>query len=235
MTALLALVLAQFSSSLNGQPLTAIVCDGGVVCSRSGSVARIVVTAGGGGGGPAGPAAPVDGGFVVWSSVGSSNERVLSAGTSTAIDTGTAGQIQVDVTSVDLATQATGNLPVARLNGGTGASGTTFWRGDGVWATPPGGGGGGGNFAEVDVAFGAGDELVTVVVTGQAWVTASSRIVCSPTMLATSTRLEAEEDAVVEGLTLAVHSRVAGAGFSVTAAPRQGYAYGTFKVHCTGD
>jgi len=40
-------------SSLNGQPLTAVLCDGGVVCSRRGSVATIIVTAtsGGGGGG----------------------------------------------------------------------------------------------------------------------------------------------------------------------------------------
>lgn len=117
-----------------------------------------------------GPASATSGNIVTFN--GATGKLVQDSGVaavsmvSTSAGAGDAGKGPVLNGSGVLDSSFLGNVPVAKLNSGTSASSSTFWRGDATWATPAGSGtvtAIGGNLTSNAVVLGAGTTDTKVV------------------------------------------------------------------------
>lgn len=189
-------------------PVTAINCGLNTSCSRSGSVATITATSGGG--------AATD---------------VVCAGTcvSDAEISDVAGaKVTGTVASASVCTAAE-FADYLNLVCGAGeyvtCAGTSC-----SCSTPSGGGGGSANVVEQSVVLSGGSGIFSSTVSAS-WATATSKVVCG--VLGTTADGLTPEAIAAAGLTVSVSDRSAGVGFTVMINSPFGLE-GTIRVHCTG-
>lgn len=93
------------------------------------------------------------------------------------------------------------------------------------------GGGGSANTVEVSLAMTNGSGVYSTTVTGQAWVTGTSAVVCTP-LGTTADGLTVEQVAAAE-LAITIGNRVAGVGFDLVVSNPFG-SHGTHRFSCMG-
>lgn len=97
---------------------------------------RVIINAAGGGGGTLQLFGDVTSPLTVLPNVTATLKNTGTLGTYVKTTFDAQGRETSGSATLDLATDVTGDLGVTHLAGGVGASGTTFWRGDGTWVDP---------------------------------------------------------------------------------------------------
>lgn len=235
-------------------PVTRLKCVGaGVVCSLAAtgsSMGVLTISGGAGGGGGSGTVTNVDVanangvsgsvanatttpvitltlGAITPSSVASSGTVTGTnlSGTNTGDQTKTCSNQFVRTLAAGTSSTC-GSVALADLSATGSPGSTTFLRGDNTWAAPA-------NAVEVTVTMPSdGSGWAQAVVTGQTWVTATSKLACQPFNDGGDSN-NTDEVYSLAAFTTTTSTRVVGTGFTLTAMSPNGVT-GTFKFHCTG-
>lgn len=239
--ALLLLTLAQADLKLYDEgalvgPVRRINCVGaGIVCTlaASGSITGVITVSGGGGGGGSGTVTNVDvanANGVSGSVANATTSPVitLTLGAITPSSVASSGTVTgTNLSGTHSGTSSGTNTGDQTKTCGAGTALTTLASGTGSTCTALV------NAVEVAVTMPAdGSGWVQAVVTGQTWVTSTSKLACQPFNDGGDSN-NTDEVYSLAAFSTTVSTRSAGVGFTLTAMSPNGVT-GTFKFHCTG-